>query len=620
MRHWIKCLIFSILCIAGAQAPKTNLTTIVANQSWIRPNRYLLMEYTKGLFCNSHLKVVHVHWPNKCSYSYCNNILREFSECGLSQVVLRSKIQSSSSSLEKLKDDGILLYLVLILSDATQTVDLSFMRKKSAAKHLTNILLVILDAAAVSEKWLRCIFEMFWNMWILNVAIIYAEQEYHQIIIHRYDPFADELIQKTLEREQHAGLEQVFPRSMLNMRLRPFRVCMYPDEVRSIFQQNGQVTGADGMLTAYMAERLNATISVNYMGTYGNVSISHDLCFREIVDEIDHLGGNTRFLSLDSFYGRVEYTIVLDRDDLCVLVPKARIASAFWNLLRPFNCRVWSMIVVTKMLVYILCRLVYRHIFAGAKLMLHLLACVISSPHAHFIRPPLSSRIFLGVWLIFGLLISAAYKGNLTSHLVERVYLPDVNSLRQLAESPYPLATLPRHVKHMNRYLNEGNRYEHLLKSKIVTIPDMQLRNLVEDNNLSYAYLQKAHISVFRANSRKHSINGKPCYHAMAQCIVPFHAVYIVPYGSAFLGYINRLMRNAQEHGYLNYWNGLMSAAFKRARRNGLPQRQHDDGEPEVLQLLHFQAAFCLWAFGLVLAFIVFIWEVRKDLFISEQK
>ncbi|XP_075144671.1 ionotropic receptor 85a [Haematobia irritans] len=592
---------------------------IIVN-SWIPPNRQSLLEYTSHLFCSSHLKLVHIYWERKCSFTYCSKILRRFSECGLSHVILRNRYPSSSS-LEKLKDNGILLHLLIILPDISHTLDLSIIRKKSSAKHLTFIVVVVQqNTNAVPHKWLRSTFEIFWNLWIMNIAIIYADQEKETIVIYRYDPFSEEPSYETLSMDRSKWhLDQLFPRTMINMKLKPLRICLYADEVRSLFLPNGHVHGTDGLMTSYLAERMNATALVNRIGVYGNESASQDLCFRETVDEIDHLAGNIRFLSPESFYGRVENTLALNRDDLCVLVPKARIASSFWNLFRSFNCNVWMYILVTLLGTYGFCVVVFRSYLANDKLMLDLLACMVTTPYENRAHSKMSLRIFFTVWLIYGLLISAAFKGNLTSNLVQRKYLSDINTLGDLAKSEYPLATLPRHVKHLDRYLDAGNPNEALIKNKMVTITDGRLRELVEENNRNYAYLQKHHLTVFRANSRKHSLNGRPCFHAMAQCLVPFHAVYIVPYGSPFLGYINRLMRNAQEHGYINHWDHLMSAAFKRTRRIGSLQR-HNDDEPEVLQLIHFQAAFCLWICGLVIAFVQFLVEIFKIQFCLPSK
>uniref|UniRef100_A0A1I8NL32 Ionotropic glutamate receptor L-glutamate and glycine-binding domain-containing protein n=1 Tax=Musca domestica TaxID=7370 RepID=A0A1I8NL32_MUSDO len=470
-------------------------------------------------------------------------------------------------------------------------------------------MLLIQDAHNVTEKWLLSTFKNFWKMWILNVVVVFTDPKQGYIELYRYDPFAKILRHRIALGPDTYNLDELYPKDILNMRGNPLQICLYQDNIRTIFESSGNILGTDGLMSSFLVERLNATPLVRRIRTYGNDSVSQDLCFKETFDELDDMATNIRFLSMESFYGRVESTIVLNRDDLCVLIPKAKIASSFWNLFRSFSISVWVLISVSLAMAYIFCSLIYRNIFAGDKLLLDLLSCIISTPRARLQRSRMSARLFFYVWLVYGLLISAAFKGNLTSYLVDREYLPDVNTLQELAESKYPLATLPRHIKHLNRYLDLNNPYESMLRQKIIPLPDAFFNELIEHNNLSYAYLQKYHISVFRANSRKHSLNGKPCFHAMAQCIVPFHAVYIVPYGSPYLGYINKLIRNAQEYGYLHYWDSMMSAVFRRSRRNGQLQRS-DDSEPEVLQLFHFQAVYCFWAMGLLIATVCFAGEL----------
>ncbi|XP_019891451.2 uncharacterized protein LOC105261666 [Musca domestica] len=589
------------------QHKSLNFYSMAFNSSWMDPKRSHLIEFVGEVFCKSHLKVVHVYYETDISLRYSGQILRDLNRCGISFVALRNDQQNSH--LKTISDDGILLHLVIILRDIDQTLDLSIIRKKSAAKHLTYIMLLIQDAHNVTEKWLLSTFKNFWKMWILNVVVVFTDPKQGYIELYRYDPFAKILRHRIALGPDTYNLDELYPKDILNMRGNPLQICLYQDNIRTIFESSGNILGTDGLMSSFLVERLNATPLVRRIRTYGNDSVSQDLCFKETFDELDDMATNIRFLSMESFYGRVESTIVLNRDDLCVLIPKAKIASSFWNLFRSFSISVWILISVSLAMAYIFCSLIYRNIFAGDKLLLDLLSCIISTPRARLQRSRMSARLFFYVWLVYGLLISAAFKGNLTSYLVDREYLPDVNTLQELAESKYPLATLPRHIKHLNRYLDLNNPYESMLRQKIIPLPDAFFNELIEHNNLSYAYLQKYHISVFRANSRKHSLNGKPCFHAMAQCIVPFHAVYIVPYGSPYLGYINKLIRNAQEYGYLHYWDSMMSAVFRRSRRNGQLQRS-DDSEPEVLQLFHFQAVYCFWAMGLVIAIVCFAGEL----------
>ncbi|XP_065372073.1 uncharacterized protein Ir85a [Calliphora vicina] len=501
------------------------------------------------------------------------------------------------------------MYLIMVLRDISQSVKLNFIRRRSASKHLTFIILMIEDPLSVTEKWLYSVFENFWNMRILNVAVIYYHAE--KLNIYRYDPFLHRLFPQTATDHRHHNLtiRDIFPRTLLNMRGKPLRMCMYEDGIRSMYDKRGVLMGSDGLMSSYLAERLNATRIINWVKPYGNASISRDICFREIVEEIDDVALNIRFLSLESFYKRAEYTVVHSRDDLCVMVPKAKIASSFWNLFRSFNMGVWFLILTTLIFACGFCLFNYRKICSNSMVILQLYACIMAMPFLKLYRPT-SLRIFFCVWLVFGMLISAAFKGNLTGNLVDRQYLPDVNTIKDLAESPYPVALVPRHLKHMHRYIDSKNMYGVLLKDKLVEVPDLQFHYLIKTNNLSYAYLLKYHVSVFRVNSRKHSKKGRPLFHVMKQCIVPFHAVYIVPYGSPYLGFINTLMRKALEFGLINYWDRLMNAAFRSSRRSIARNRRNDDDEPVVLKLYHYQAVFCFLFVGLAMSTACFLFEV----------
>ncbi|XP_046806706.1 uncharacterized protein LOC111690187 [Lucilia cuprina] len=566
-----------------------------------------LINYTSRIFCSSQVKVVNVYFENETSLSSPGQILKVLNDCGVSHISFRNKFRTKP--LEILKDDGIIMYLIMVLRDISQTVQLTFLRRRSASKHLTFIFLMIEDSKSVTSEWLESTFENFWNMRILNVAVICHHGG--KLHIHRYDPFLKRLMPETETKERYHNLtvRDIFPQNILNMRGQPLRMCMYQDDIRSLYDHRDQLIGSDGLMSVYLAERLNATRIINWVKPYGNTSITNDICFREIVEEIDDVSVNIRFLSLESFYKRAEYTIVHSRDDLCVMVPKAKIASTFWNLFRSFNMGVWFTILSTIIFACVFCLISYRKICCNSNFILQLYACIIAMPFLKLHRPT-SLRIFLCVWLVYGMLISAAFKGNLTGNLVNRQYLPDVNTIRDLVESPYHLAVLPRHLKHIHRYIDIKNMHGAMLKEKLIEIPDLQFKYLIEMNNLSYAYLQKYHVSVFHVNSRKHSKWGQPLFHVMEQCIVPFHAVYIVPYGSPYLGFINTLMRNAQEFGFINYWDRLMNAAFRSSRRSIFRKRRSDDDEPVVLKLGHYQAVFCFLFFGLVVSSICFLCEL----------
>jgi len=111
-------------------------------------------------------------------------------------------------------------------------------------------------------------------------------------------------------------------------------------------------------------------------------------------------------------------------------------------------------------------------------------------------------------------------------------------------------------------------------------------------------------------NSRVHMHLGRPLFHLMNSCLVPFHAVYIVPYGSPYLGFLDSLIRSSHEFGFERYWDRIMNSAFIKSGVKVVNRRRGSgNDEPVVLKLQHFHAVFALWLVGIGMACIVLAWE-----------
>lgn len=494
----------------------------------------------------------------------------------------------------------------MVQRDASQPIELSIIKKKSAAKHLSHVILIIQNSNSITDEWLKDSFKQFWRIWVLNAVILFWRHD--KLQIYRYNPFIHQFLIKLNTTSDLPKIIDLFPKRIPNMHGKPLRICLYADEVRAIFYGNNQISGGDGIMSQYVAERLNATRVVNHVSAFGNRSA--DVCFQEIAHELDDMALNIRFLSAPSFRMRVENTIVHSRDDLCVLLSKAKTASIFWNLFRSFNIIVWVAVAMSVPLAYGFCGLIFRNLCYTERLLLQLFASTLAMPLTR-VPSKFSLRLFLFSWLTYGLLISGAFKGNLTTNLVFRTYLPDINTMKDLAESPYDLMMFSRHKKHLNRFLNTEDRFERMVKQKMTIVPDDVLLQHINSNNLSYAYLRKYHLAIFQVNARRHSRYGRPLYHVMSTCLVPFHAVYIVPYGSPYLGFLNSLIRSSQEFGFNLYWERMVAESLMKSSKSIIRSQKNDD-DPVVLRLAHFQAAFCLWAIGIFCGLLVFLFEIRE--------
>lgn len=500
------------------------------------------------------------------------------------------------------------MYMVMIIRDISEPLKLSLINKKSAAKHLSHVILLVRDASNISIDWMRASFRQFWTIWLLNIVIIFWRD--NRLQVYRYNPFTNDfLIPLSMPRDpdELPTMAQLFPKTIPNMQRKPLRMCLYMDDVRAFYGRNGQILGTDGLLSGYVAQRMNATRVITQPLSYNQHNQSTDICALEIANEYDDMAMNIRFLSPETFGKRVESTISHKRDDLCVIVPKAESESLFWNLFRSFGQLVWLLILFSFVLTNFFSQLLVYGQRGG--LTLNLIGSSLSQPLWHI--PHRSSfRMLLVFWLYFGMLIGNAFKCNLTSMLVYRKSLPDINSLRELANSPYKILIRPHHIRHIQHFLSIGHQHEARIRQLMQEVPESVLAKCFERNDRSYSYLEKYHIASFQVNARQHMYQGRPLFHLMNSCLVPFHAVYTVPYGSPYLGFLNRLIRDAYEYGFERYWDHIMNAAFIKSGTKVHHNRRSNNDDPVVLKLEHFHAVFVLWAFGVALAVVAFSWEL----------
>lgn len=483
------------------------------------------------------------------------------------------------------------------------------LKKQAADKHRSFIMVLIEDARDINEEWLISSFKKLWDKWILNVVIVFHKKK--SIEIWGYTPFTKPFLIRYNTTRENISRKDIFPESIPNLNGHKLKICIFSDEVRAIFKTNGDIVGADGYMVHLLVNKLNASRGIisstpnkdTYGYIYDNGTI--DGCLKLVANNEADFGLNTRFLLKDMFGKRIENSVVYDRDDLCVIVPKSGERNSFWNIFRSFKPTVW----ISMFGAFILAFLILKHL-APSKflLLLRLFGTIIEMPFGKLPETPLFNWLLI-IWLYFCLLITNAYKGNLTSNLVFRESLPELDTLGELSKSPYQILIYQRHQKYINDYVEPSFHQLLLIKKKIIPVPETYFQEKLAENNQTFAYMEKAHIIYYMVNNKQHYSNGKPIYHVMKSCPFPFESVYIVPYGSPYLGYLNKIVRVAQESGLIVHWSRMMDAE---AQMQGIsvPKYKTHNEDPVVLILEDLQAAFTMLALGLVASCICFIWEV----------
>lgn len=496
------------------------------------------------------------------------------------------------------------IFLVNIIR-STNDLNLSYIRKNSGDKH-TSHFIILIESNDVHEAWLKGVFQNFWKYKLLKVIVVFWREELNIIT---YTPFGDDFLIKIPRNTMEYN--DIFWDKTRDLNGHSFRVSLFPEQTRAIFNENGKFSGTDGYLTDVMIEKLNATLVLlpptdgNDIGEFlSNGSSTGSL--NQIITQFVEVSFNTRFLRLAQFQGKVQITFTNGRDDICILVAKAGYASNFNNIFRAFSLPVWIFTLISLLCASLSFSGIYR---IGTKD--PTIENIFFNFYSwHFAQPinklpeRWSSRLLIAFWIIYCLLINSSYEGNLTSNLVLRPTLPEINTIRQLEQSSYEIITFGRYVDLLQNFLNQTGTYKKLKKRIRGVTPDI-LDKHIERNDIKYAYANKYHINQFISKSKNHTVNGIPVFNHMVECPVPYLVAYAVYYGSPYLYRINTILRRTQESGFISYWD-QKAEQTKGGAKGG-------DGGPVALTVDHVLSTYYILALGLSISVICFIIELLKS-------
>lgn len=404
-------------------------------------------------------------------------------------------------------------------------MNLSYIRNNSADKHTSHIIILIENNHSNDDddRWLTKIFRQFWDYSLLKVLVIYRTNELN---IFTYTPFGNDFVIKL--SNDASSYDELFWDKTHDLNGHPFRISLFPENTRAIFNTNGKFSGTDGYLTDVMIEQLNAKLVLRPptdgydIGEFLKNGSSTGSLNQIITRSVD-VSFNTRFLRLAQFQGKVQITFTNGRDDVCILVAKSGFASNFNNIFRAFSSTVWMFTFISLFSA----SLSFFGIHNLGRKTPKIKNIFFNFYSWHFAQPinklpeRWSSKILIAFWIIYCLLINSSYEGNLTSNLVLRPTLPEINTIRQLEQSSFEIVTFGRYVDLLQNFLNQTGTYKKL-KKRIRGVSAEVLNRYIEKNDVRYAYANKYHINQYISKSKMHSINGRPVYNHMTECPVPY--------------------------------------------------------------------------------------------------
>lgn len=485
---------------------------------------------------------------------------------------------------------------------------------RSAKRYCSYTLLVIEKPQKTTNNWLPNILKRYateYNAYNVVAMFQYLNQT---IELATYLPFTNEMIRLPVTAFTQ---DELFRDKVNDFHGKPFNVAIFPEEVRAVRDTWEQFHhGTDFEMAKILAADLNATLQLhgppdneeygnpvsqtNGTGTLGQV----------MRGEVD-ISINSRFLRLDLFQNinLVEATIPIGRDDMCVLVPVLSYRSNFEHLIHSMDAWSWILIFVIIFPIRNFIRFAaqsrdpnYLH-FSYIDTVRSYLNQMISMRR---LPQSMALRFVVVAWLIYCFVMMNIFQCCFTSTFtVKWLQNPiEIRSIKDLTGSNVRVMAAIDYDRLIRKYFNEtDDNIQDKLLMKMRSVNWTVYNRHLNDNDTSYAYANKNHLTNYYANL-KHQ-NGIQLFHGMSECLIPFLCCYIVPFGSPLLDRINVIIVRLLHSGIFQYWE-------KQANAESIQKHFiRFNNEPEPIRIENLAFAFYILFGGLLIAFLRLMYELR---------
>ncbi|KAK4289946.1 hypothetical protein Pmani_037120 [Petrolisthes manimaculis] len=221
--------------------------------------------------------------------------------------------------------------------------------------------------------------------------------------------------------------------------------------------------------------------------------------------------------------------------------------------------------------------------------------------------PRLSAgKVFLGFWLLHGLLVTTYYKTSLTGTLAVPFASPTLDTLQQLLHSDLKLAMRFEKGSDYQMFATSNvTTYKHMFRNTEFLLQNEIYRG-VSSGEYAYVYF-KSSVS-FRVATQYTNVHGKTNLHVASENFFPSGYSWAFPKGSPYRRPFDEVMRRCLQAGLIDKWlNELYSYYLKERLDQRTPQQRRREEQAAmeekedgliVLNLRHLQGPFFIWFLG----------------------
>ncbi|KAJ9574022.1 hypothetical protein L9F63_008595 [Diploptera punctata] len=399
--------------------------------------------------------------------------------------------------------------------------------------------------------------------------------------------------------------------SKMNNHCTHMRIAMFYGPARAIkINESEQWIGSDPSTAETISEYMGMIpiyVRINEMESYGyrypNGSISGTS--GEVAYGRADIAANSRYINAG--WTEVKFTYPHDTDSLTFVVPKAKRIPQYKNLFLPFSIYVWICILISILvssLTWYVIRKCVHHIvrqrFNNMSVMMALLDIFRSFITGSMNTIPTSKleRLYIILWLFYGIIITSAFQGSLTGVLSVPKYLMNINTLKALGDSKVGVFVYQGISSILN--LDPSDKTMVRLWKKF---------NIQEDYFGAFRYIITHDDMGYLKCSRK---DGYPLLHKVQENILTSYNAYEVPSNSPYLDTLNKVIMRLTEGGFQHKWFRDVMYQFL-LMGEVIEENITQNTKPSPLKLKHMQTAFYILFVGLSVSLLVLFTELFKQ-------
>lgn len=353
--------------------------------------------------------------------------------------------------------------------------------------------------------------------------------------------------------------------------------------------------GVDANVLINLSKYLNFTIVVDddpvvYYGTFYKNGFVTGALGKVLRKEVD-FAANSRFIDV---LKRIEYSIPIDMEKMCIVIPKALKKPSWTAIFNCFNIFVWLLIFIIEVLSLVFWQMLQKARYSW--MVIYGISITVTT------AIPKNSRFkyLLVAFMMYSLVISTIFQGNLVKSYGRVQYYPDM-TVTDFLNSKIKIYTSYIHI-----FDDIENDEFKILKTKIVDNSKSNISNMyqIERDNNRAALVRKTDAK-FMINSHFLDSSGNPKLHVIPHCPRSFFLAYTFPEESPYLWEFNRVLIRLVEGGLISKWKDFSS--YSMDRQNSSWQYENPARSLPLLDLIY---AFYILTGGSIVAIAIFILEV----------